>query len=76
MESGFLKIIFQTFMCLFVIRKVGQLKTLFSQRKIWFDFQESVFFLFWEKTLFGSCENFKNIILFDDYIKLIWSSNF
>jgi hypothetical protein len=30
-------------MCLFVIRKVGQLKTLSSQRKIWFDFQESVF---------------------------------
>jgi hypothetical protein len=30
-------------MCLFVIRKVGQLKTLSSQRKIWLDFQESVF---------------------------------
>jgi hypothetical protein len=30
-------------MCLFVIRKVGQQKTLFSQRKNWLDFQESVF---------------------------------
>jgi len=28
---------------LFAIRKVGQRKTLFSQRKIWLDFQESVF---------------------------------
>jgi hypothetical protein len=28
---------------LFAIRKVGQQKTLFSQRKIWFGFQKSVF---------------------------------
>jgi hypothetical protein len=28
---------------LFAIRKVGQWKTLFNQRKIWLDFQESVF---------------------------------
>jgi hypothetical protein len=28
---------------LFAIRKVGQRKTLFSQRKIWLGFQESVF---------------------------------
>jgi hypothetical protein len=34
---------FQTFLCLFDIRKVSQRKTLFSQRKIWFGFQESVF---------------------------------
>jgi len=34
---------FQTFLCLFVIRKVGQRKTLSSQRKIWLGFQESVF---------------------------------
>jgi hypothetical protein len=37
------KPLFQTFMCLFAIRKIGQQKTLFSQRKIWFGFQESVF---------------------------------
>jgi len=30
-------------LCLFAIRKVGQRKILFSQRKIWFGFQESVF---------------------------------
>ena len=34
---------FQTLMCLFAIRKVGQWKTLSSQRKIWLGFQESVF---------------------------------
>jgi len=33
-------------MCLFAIRKVGQWKTLSGQRKIWLDFQESVFLLF------------------------------
>jgi hypothetical protein len=39
----FLGITFQTFLYLFAIRKVGQRKTLSSQRKIWLDFQESVF---------------------------------
>jgi hypothetical protein len=34
----FQKITFQTFMCLFAIRKVGQRKTLSSQRKIWLGF--------------------------------------
>jgi hypothetical protein len=42
-ESGFWKITLQTFLCLFVIRKVGQRKTLYSQRKIWLGFQENVF---------------------------------
>ena len=42
-ESGFRKTTFQTFMCLFAIRKVGQWKTLSSQRKIWLGFQESIF---------------------------------
>ena len=42
-EFIFLLIIFQTFLCLFDIRKVGQRKTLFSQRKIWLGFQKSVF---------------------------------
>jgi len=46
MESGFLETTFQTFLCLFVIRKVGQRKTLSSQKKIWFCFQGSVFLLF------------------------------
>jgi hypothetical protein len=42
-ESGFRETTFQTFLCLFAIRKVGQRKTLSSQRKIWLGFQESVF---------------------------------
>jgi len=33
LASGFLEIIFQTFLCLFIIRKVGQRKTLSGQRK-------------------------------------------
>jgi len=45
-ESSFWKITFQTLLYLFVIRKVGQRKTLSGQRKIWLGFQESVFFLF------------------------------
>jgi hypothetical protein len=47
------KTTFQTFLCLFAIRKVGQQKILFGQRKtlsrkmkIWLGFQESVFLLF------------------------------
>jgi hypothetical protein len=43
LESGFQEIIFQTFLCLFAIKKVGQRKTLSSQRKIWLYFYESVF---------------------------------
>jgi hypothetical protein len=39
----FLKIYFLFFLYLFVIKKIGQQKTLFSQRKIWLDFQESIF---------------------------------
>jgi len=49
-EFTFLETTFQTFLCLFAIRKVGQRKTLSGQRKtlsgqrkIWFSFQESVF---------------------------------
>ena len=39
----FWKITFQTSLCLFIIIKIGQRKTLSSQRKIWLGFQESVF---------------------------------
>jgi hypothetical protein len=42
-ESGFRETTFQTFLCLFAIRKVGQRKTLSRQRKIWLSFQESIF---------------------------------
>jgi hypothetical protein len=68
-ESSFREITFQTFMCLFVIRKVGQRKTFSSQRKIWLGFQESVFL----KNLSG--KHFPEVVknlemsLFADYIK-------
>jgi hypothetical protein len=60
---------FQTFLCLFVISKVGQRKKLSSQRKIWLGFQESVFL----KNLGG--KHFPEVVknlemsLFADYIK-------
>ena len=56
-------------MCLFAIRKVVQRKTLFSQRKIWLGFQESVFL----ENLGG--KHFPEVVknleksLFADYIK-------
>jgi hypothetical protein len=68
-ESGFRETTFQTFLCLFAIRKVGQRKTLSSQRKIWLGFQESVFL----KNLGG--KHFPEVVknlemsLFADYIK-------
>ena len=34
LKTGFREIIFQIFLCLFIIRKVGQRKTLSGQRKI------------------------------------------
>jgi len=43
MESGFLKITFQTFMCLFIMRKVDQRKTLSCQRKICLSFKKKCF---------------------------------
>ena len=68
-ESSFQEITFQTFWCLFAIRKVGQRKTLSSKKKIWLDFQESVFL----KNLSGKhfSEVVKNLemLLFADYIK-------
>jgi hypothetical protein len=42
-ESTFQETTFKIFPCLFIIRKVGKRKTLFSQRKIWLGFQENVF---------------------------------
>ena len=69
LESGFRKTTFQTFPCLFAIRKVGQRKTLSSKRKIWLGFQESVSL----ENLGGKhfLEVVKNLemSLFADYIK-------
>ena len=68
-ESGFREITFQTFLCIFTCRKVGQWKTLSSKKKICFSFQESVFL----KNLGG--KHFLKVVknlemsLFADYIK-------
>jgi len=69
LEFTFWETTFQTFLCLFAITKVGQRKTLSSQRKIWLGFQESVFL----KNLGG--KHFLKVVknlemsLFADYIK-------
>ena len=68
-ESGFRETTFQTFLCLFAIKKVGQRKTLCSQRKIWLGFQESVFVEnLGEKHFLEVVKNLE-MSLFADYIK-------
>jgi len=54
---------------LFAIRKVGQWKILFSQRKIWLRFQESVFLKNLDGKHFPEVVKNLEMSLFDDYIK-------
>ena len=68
-ESGFRETTFQTFLCLFAIRKVGQRKTLSSQRKIWLGFQESVFLENLGGKHFPEVVKNLEMSLFADYIK-------
>ena len=42
-KSSFWETIFQTFMCLFFIRKVDQQKTLFDQRKTLSGYRKTLF---------------------------------
>jgi hypothetical protein len=69
LESGFREITFQTFLCLFAIRKVGQRKTLSSQRKIWLGFQENVFLENLGGKHFSKVVKNLEMSLFVDYIK-------
>jgi len=69
LESGFRETTFQTFLYLFVIRKVGQRKTLSSQRKIWLGFQESVFLENLGGKHFPEVVKNLEMSLFADYIK-------
>jgi hypothetical protein len=69
MENDFLEITFQTFPCLFIIRKVGNGKHFLVKKKFGLVSRKVFFFYFGRKTLSGSCEKFRNIILFVDYIK-------
>jgi len=68
-ESDFRENTFQTFMCLFAIRKVDQRKTLSSQRKIWLGFQESVFLENLGEKHFPEVVKNLEMSLFADYIK-------
>jgi hypothetical protein len=56
---------------LFAIRKVGQRKTLFSQRKIWLGFQESAFLKNLDGKHFPEVVKNLEMSLFADYINLI-----
>jgi hypothetical protein len=68
-ESDFRETTFQTFLCLFAIRKGGQRKTLSSQRKIWLGFQESVFLENLGGKHFPEVVKNLEMSLFTDYIK-------
>jgi len=61
-ESGFREITFQTFLCLFAIKKVGQMK-------FWLDFQESVFLENLGGKHFPEVVKKLKMSLFTDYIK-------
>jgi hypothetical protein len=75
-KSGFREITFQTFLCLFAIRKVGKRKTLSSQRKIWLGFQESVFLENLVLIFIIAICFFLIIFLLKFFIYQIWSSFF
>jgi len=62
-------------MCLFVIEKINQRKHFSIKEKFCLVFRKVFFFYFERKVLFRSCEIFRNIMLFVDYIKY-WSLNF
>ena len=70
LENNFQKIIFKFFFCVCLLLKKLVNKKHFSVKEnlAWFSgkcFPEK----FGHKSLPGSCEKFRNIILFDDYIK-------
>jgi hypothetical protein len=54
---------------LFVVRKVGQQKTLPSQMKIWLGFQESVFLEYLGGKHFSEVVKNLEMSVFADYIK-------
>jgi hypothetical protein len=65
----FREITFQTFMYLFAVRKVGQRKTLSSQKKIWFGFQKNVFLENLGGKHFPEVVKNLEMLLYADYIK-------
>jgi hypothetical protein len=69
LESDFREITFLTFLYLFAIKKVGQRKTLSSQRKIWLGFQDSVFLENLSRKHFPEVVKNLEMLLFADYIK-------
>ena len=68
-ESSFRKTTFQTFLCLFAIGKLVNGKHFLVKEKFSLVSRKVFSFYFGRKTLSGSCEKFRNVILFADYIK-------
>ena len=68
-ESSFRKTTFQTFLYLFVMRKLVNGKHFLIKEKFDLVYRKVFPFYFGQKTLSESCENFRNVILFADYIK-------
>ena len=68
MKKNFLKITFQTFLCLF-IRKLINRKHFSVKKKFGLVYKKMFFFYFEWNILSRSCEKIRNIILFVDYIK-------
>jgi hypothetical protein len=69
LKNSFWKITFQTFLCLFTIRKFGQRKTLFGQEKFSLIFKKVFSWKIWTENTFRSYKKIRNVILFADYIK-------
>ena len=68
MKKSFLKITFQTFLCLF-IKKLINRKHFSVKRKFGLVYKKVFFFYFEWNTLSRSCEKIRNVILSVDYIK-------
>jgi hypothetical protein len=69
----FLKLFFKYFWIYLLLKNINQQKILFDhfliKKKFNLVFIKIFFFYFERKTFSGSCEKFRNIILFADYIK-------
>jgi hypothetical protein len=68
-ENSLQETTFQTFLCLFALEKLVNGKHFPVKGKFDLISRKLFSFYFGRKTFSRSCENFKNIILFADYVK-------
>jgi hypothetical protein len=68
LKVNFKKLLFLNFF--FAIKKLVNKKIFLSLEKIWFSYHKNIYFFnFKWKIVFKSCEKFRNVILFTNYIK-------